>query len=105
MCAEQAERGSFAPPSLDPPTYTASFALPHKSAPHPRLGITPTYNATYGEYHFSYTSGGVLHTVSYEAPQSIAAEEAIVRQYGLGGPALWTIGGEQPSFWTAINGG
>jgi peptidoglycan hydrolase-like protein with peptidoglycan-binding domain len=68
-------------------------------------GITPTYNATYGEYHFSYTSGGVLHTVWYEAPQGIAAKDAIVRQYGLGGLALWTLGGEQPSFWTAINGG
>ena len=69
------------------------------------LGITPTYNATYGEYEFSYTSGGVPHTVWYEAPQGIAAKDAIVRQYGLGGLALWTLGGEQSSFWTAINGG
>ena len=68
------------------------------------LGITPTLDSTSGEYHFSYTRGGVLHTVWYESPQGFAGKEQIVKQYGLAGMALWTLGGEPSSFWSNIGG-
>jgi spore germination protein YaaH len=66
------------------------------------LGITPTLDPLSGEYHYSYTRGGVRHTVWYESPQGFAGKERIVRQYGLAGMALWTLGGEAAAFWSNI---
>lgn len=67
-------------------------------------GVTPTYDPTSGENHFTYTSGGQTHTVWFESAQGVAAKYNIVQQLGLGGMALWTIGGEQPAFWPAAEG-
>ncbi len=63
-------------------------------------GVTPVYDQTSGENHFTYAG----HTVWYESAQGVAQKYQIVQQLGLGGMALWTIGGEQTAFWRAAEG-
>ncbi len=68
-------------------------------------GVTPTYDATSGEDHFTYLdSAGRLHTVWFESAAGVATKHTLSEQMGLGGLALWTIGGEQPTFWPSAEG-
>jgi spore germination protein len=45
---------------------------------------------------------GQTHEVWYANGASIAARLGLVRQYGLGGVAVWRLGGEDPANWLAI---
>jgi len=47
-------------------------------------------------------SAGQAHEVWYANGASIAARLGLVRQYGLGGIAVWRLGGEDPGNWEAI---
>jgi len=52
---------------------------------------------------FTYTDSlGQPHEVWYANGASIAARLQLVRQYGLGGVAVWRLGGEDPANWLAI---
>jgi spore germination protein YaaH len=45
---------------------------------------------------------GQAHEVWYANRSSVAARLALVRAYGLGGVAVWRLGGEDPANWLAI---
>ncbi len=52
---------------------------------------------------FTYTdAAGQRHEVWYADGASIAARLGLVSRYGLGGIALWRLGGEDPACWRAI---
>ncbi len=57
-----------------------------------------------GEPYFHYTSGGVVHTVYFQDPVSIARKLAFAtaQQPPIAGVAIWVMGGEDPAFWPAI---
>ncbi len=68
-----------------------------------RHGVTPQFDPVSGEDHFTYTSAaGTLHTVWFESAAGAAAKRAIALRLGLRGLAVWTLGGESPGFWTAL---
>lgn len=50
-----------------------------------------------------YAEGGVQHEVWYADGESVAARASVARRYGLGGVALWRLGGEDPASWTALS--
>ena len=72
-------------------------------------GIQPQWEHSAGwrspvaEPWFTYTdAAGIEHEVWYADQASIAARLALVEDYGLGGVALWRLGGEDPAIWEAI---
>ncbi len=72
-------------------------------------GVTPqwsvgTWRHTVAEPWFTYTDGaGRTHEVWYANRDSVAARLSLVREYGLGGVAIWRLGGEDPANWSAIS--
>lgn len=71
--------------------------------------VTPQWQATGGwkrpvaEPWFTYTdASGQRHEVWYANGASIEARLRLVSRYGLGGIALWRLGGEDPACWQAI---
>ncbi len=58
--------------------------------------------AVIAEPWFVYDDGGTEHEIWYADGESIAARLSLVRQYGLGGVAVWRLGGEDPANWQAI---
>jgi len=52
---------------------------------------------------FTYTAGLVRHEVWYADKASVAARLRLVEQHGLGGVAIWRLGGEDPGNWTSIS--
>jgi len=51
---------------------------------------------------FTYTVGPTQHEVWYADGSSVAARLHLVSQYGLGGIAIWRLGGEDPENWGVI---
>ncbi len=52
---------------------------------------------------FTYSDGtGQRHTVWYADGDSVRARLVFVEKYGLGGIAVWRLGGEDPAAWEAI---
>jgi spore germination protein len=51
---------------------------------------------------FTYTAGSTQHEAWYADGASVAARLHLVERYGLGGVAVWRLGGEDPANWTAI---
>jgi spore germination protein len=52
---------------------------------------------------FSYNDGmGQRHTVWYADGESVRERLGLVEKYGLGGIAVWRLGGEDPAAWEAI---
>lgn len=64
--------------------------------------ITPNWDATDEVPYFNYTENGVNNTVYYENAQSTGDELTLVQEYHLAGIAIWRIGLEDSSFWSAI---
>lgn len=61
------------------------------------------FDATQGETTFTYTDqNGLGHTVWLQDERAIAAKAEVVKQYGAGGLAIWSLGNEDASFWDAI---
>jgi spore germination protein YaaH len=55
---------------------------------------------------FTYTdAAGQQHEVWYADGESVRARLALVEKYGLGGIAVWRLGGEDPAKWRAISAG
>ena len=72
-------------------------------------GVAPQWRESEGwrravaEPWFTYTdNAGRSHEVWYADEASIAARLELVRKYGLGGIAVWRLGGEDPANWSAI---
>jgi spore germination protein YaaH len=71
--------------------------------------VTPQWQETesrqrkVAEPWFTYTDGqGKRHEVWYADGDSVAARLELVRAYGLGGIAIWRLGGEDPAIWPAV---
>jgi spore germination protein len=66
-----------------------------------RVGATPRWDSTAGEWTFTYRSSadGKTHTVWYEDSRSLALRFALARDRGLGGVGVWRLGTEDPSIW------
>lgn len=54
-----------------------------------------------GEPSFSYSAGGVAHTVWYSDAGSTAPKLQIASDLGLSGVTFWRLGGEDPAVWDA----
>jgi spore germination protein YaaH len=72
-------------------------------------GVTPqwrdreSWRRPVAEPWFTYTDeAGQPHEVWYANGDSVAARLQLVREYGLGGIAVWRLGGEDPANWAAI---
>jgi spore germination protein len=65
-------------------------------------GVTPIYDASNSQNHFTYTVGGTSHVVWYMGDRSAAARAALARQDHLAGIGLWRLGYEDPKFWSSI---
>lgn len=72
-------------------------------------GVTPQWRTASGwnravsEPWFAYTDdAGRAREVWYADQTSVAARLRLVQQYGLGGIAVWRLGGEDPANWSAI---
>lgn len=69
----------------------------------PQWQDTDAQGRTVAEPWFAYTDSlGQPREVWYANGASIAARLRLVRQYGLGGVAVWRLGGEDPANWSAI---
>ena len=51
---------------------------------------------------FTYTVDLAEHQAWYADGESVAARFYLVERYGLGGIAVWRLGGEDPAIWTAV---
>jgi spore germination protein YaaH len=63
---------------------------------------TDDFGRSIGEPWFTYTVDSVQHEVWYADGGSIAARLPLVKEYGLGGIAVWRLGREDPVNWTVI---
>ena len=59
-------------------------------------------NQPVAEPWLTYTVGSTAHEVWYADGESVAARLPLVARYGLGGIAVWRLGGEDPAAWGAI---
>ena len=79
------------------------------------LGRTATWDATNAERTFSYSktytghnaagaaaSCTIARTVWFEDATAAVTRARLISTYGVGGVALWTVGGEQPSTWSGL---
>ena len=61
------------------------------------------WRRTVAEPWFTYNGeSGQRHTVWYADGESVRARLGLVEKYGLGGIAVWRLGGEDPAAWEAI---
>jgi spore germination protein YaaH len=66
-------------------------------------GAAVTFDAYHGEATFAYTdANGVSWTVWYQTPAAIEAKLELAKLVGVGGVAIWRLGGEAESFWQTI---
>ncbi len=69
----------------------------------PQRQETDAHGRAVAEPWFTYTDSlGQPHEVWYADGASIAARLGLVQKYGLGGVAVWRLGGEDPDNWSAI---
>ncbi|HDQ72497.1 MAG TPA: glycoside hydrolase [Chloroflexi bacterium] len=72
----------------------------------PQWKSTETWRLAVAEPWFAYTDvAGAHHTVWYANGASVAARLKLVQKYGLGGVAIWRLGGEDPANWSSISAG
>jgi spore germination protein len=69
----------------------------------PRWQDSSGWRQPVAEPWFTYTNGqGQGHEVWYADGESVTARLGLVQKYGLGGIAVWRLGGEDPANWSAI---
>jgi spore germination protein len=79
-------------------TVTAAQALALARAE----GVRVAWSGEDAEPNFWYVAGGLWHRVWFEDGRSVALRLALAARAGLGGVALWQLGGEGPGFWAAM---
>ncbi|ERM17695.1 glycosyl hydrolase family 18 protein [Brevibacillus laterosporus] len=62
----------------------------------------PAWHDTYKSPYLHYLKNGVWHTLWYENEYSIAAKRSLALKYKLAGFAVWRLGYENDTFWTAL---
>lgn len=62
----------------------------------------PVWHDTYKSPYLHYSKNGVWHTLWYENEYSIAAKRGLAEKYKLAGFAVWRLGYENDTFWTAL---
>ena len=65
-----------------------------------RVGATPRFDSTAGEWTFTYSQGGQTHTVWYLDSRALALRFALARSRGLGGVGVWHLGTEDQTIWS-----
>jgi spore germination protein len=93
----------WAGPSGDSLVWEDAQALANTHGAVLRWQDTDEWGRAVAEPWFAYTdSPGQPHEVWYTDGASVAARLELVREYGLGGVAIWRLGGEDPTSWSAI---
>ena len=68
-----------------------------------RYGVTPAFDATEDEMHFSYvTRWGVHHELWFESGDTLRQKLLLMYEYQLRGVSVWRLGFEDPAFWDLI---
>lgn len=62
-------------------------------------GVTPIFDATSGDSHFSYDEAGAHHEVWLADGASVRNQVAALHRMGVRSIALWRLGSEDPSLW------
>ncbi|MDA8440802.1 MAG: glycosyl hydrolase family 18 protein [Peptococcaceae bacterium] len=65
-------------------------------------GVTPIYDTETESVHYTYTQNGIRHVVYFENRRSIEAKLTYAKKYNIHGIAIWRMGMEDPSAWSAI---
>lgn len=68
-----------------------------------QYGVPIKWNPLSDEPEFTYQSQGMTHTVYFENGYSDAFKLQLVKQYHLGGVAIWRLGDEDPHLWTVLS--
>lgn len=66
-------------------------------------GATVVWDDVAQEAHFNYWTGTTKHTVWFENSYSCSRKMRLVREEGLAGIALWSIGQEDARFWSILS--
>lgn len=79
-------------------------SLPAAQAEHVAAaqGVAIRWSTWADEPHFSFTGSGGSERVWFEDGQSMAFKIALAKADGLGGVALWALGGQDPAAWGAL---
>jgi spore germination protein YaaH len=65
-----------------------------------RYGVTPAFDPTEDEMHFTYvTRWGVHHELWYESGDTLRQKLPLMYQYQMRGVSVWRLGFEDPTFW------
>jgi spore germination protein YaaH len=65
-----------------------------------RYGVTPAFDPTEDEMHFTYvTRWGVHHELWYESGDTLQRKLPLLYEYQLRGVSVWRLGFEDPAFW------
>ncbi|MEE8392505.1 MAG: glycosyl hydrolase family 18 protein [Anaerolineae bacterium] len=84
-------------------TWEGAQALINTHGVASRWKTASTWRHAVAEPWFTYTDDlGQSHEVWYANGSSVAARLELVQRYGLGGVAVWRLGGEDPANWSAI---
>lgn len=67
-----------------------------------QMGVTPIWDPTAMEYHFTYNKNGVSHQVWFEDERSVRYKVALAKRLGLRGIAIWRMGYEDRPYWTSL---
>ncbi len=66
------------------------------------LGISPGWDSVQKTPYIRYSKGGQKRIIWYENNWSAGYKLDLVNRYGLGGVAIWRLGGEDPQLWPVI---
>ncbi|HYS03010.1 MAG TPA: glycosyl hydrolase family 18 protein [Candidatus Eisenbacteria bacterium] len=68
-----------------------------------RYGVTPAFDPTEDEMHFTYvTRWGVHHELWFESGDTLRQKLPLMYEYQLRGVSVWRLGFEDPAFWDLI---
>ena len=64
---------------------------------------TVNFDSTDHAPNYTYSSGGVNHTVWFENQQSTGYKLDLTNNYDIGGVTFWNVGNEDPGTWNTVN--
>lgn len=81
---------------------TEELRLPEQNNRLRRLGLSPVWNGSLGQYTTEYRSSGAQHRIWLEETRSLTKKYAMALDRNVAGIAFWHIGGETPEIWKAL---